>query len=152
MIQRSFPMDRPAELVALQVERGQAEQLAAVELSDATGRLEADPAAPCLSRQIKTMWTQLTCRSTYSEVLVLEPGLIHASLELSPAPAMVLSLPKLAIPSDQRLQPSSSTWQVEPQWLEWLGHYGLNQSLAATATSKPSDWSSTLRLATPQVC
>ena len=147
MIQRSFPMDRPAELVALQVERGQAEQLAAVELSDATGRLEADPAAPCLSRQIKTMWTQLTCRSTYSEVLVLEPGLIRSSLELSPAPAMVLSLPKLAIPSDQGLQPSSSTWQVEPQWLEWLGHYGLNQSLAATATSAPSDWSSTLRLA-----
>ena len=93
------------------------------------------------------MWTQLTCRGTYSEVLVLEPGLIRSSLELSPAPAMVLSLPKLAIPSDQRLQPSSSTWQVEPQWLEWLGHYALNQSLAATATSKPSDWSSTLRLA-----
>ena len=82
---------------------------------------------------------------------VLEPVLVRCRLELTPAPAIVLSLPKMALPRDQLLQPVSLTWPIEQQWLEWLGLYGLDHRLAATATAKPSDWSSTLRFATPQV-
>jgi hypothetical protein len=152
MIQRSFPLDGPAELVAFQVESGQAEQLAALALPVAKGGLEEEPSASGLSRLIETIWNQLTSRGIYSEVLVLEPGLVRSRLELSPAPAIVLSLPKMAIPSDQWLQPLSTTWPVEPQWLEWLGLYGLDHGLAVTANSKPSDWSSTLRFSIPQVC
>ena len=152
MIQRSFPLDRPAQLVAFQVESGQAEQLAAIELPGAKGDLDLEPSAAALSRRIKSLWNQLTSLGTYSEVLVLEPGLVRSRLALSPAPAIVLSLPKMAIPSDQWLQPLSTTWPVEPQWLEWLDLYGLDHGRAVTANSKPSDWSSTLRFASPQVC
>jgi hypothetical protein len=152
MIQRSFPLDRPAQLLAFQVERGQAEQLAALALPGANFDLDLEPSAAGLSVRIETIWNQLTSRGIYSEVLVLEPGLVRSRLELSPAPAIVLSLPKMAIPSDQWLQPLSTTWPVEPQWLEWLGLYGLDHGLAVTANSKPSDWSSTLRFSIPQVC
>ena len=152
MIQRSFPMDRPAELVAFQVDSGRAELLAALPLPAAKGALEAEPAASGFSRRIETIWNQLSRRGICSEVLVLEPGLVRSRLELSPAPAIVLSLPKMAIPSDQWLQPLPTTWPVEPQWLDWLGLYGLDHGRAVTAKSKPSDWSSTLRFAIPQVC
>ena len=143
VIQRSFPLDGPAELVALQLESGQAELLAALDLPFANGGPEAEPSASGLSRQIETICNQLSSSGVYSEVLVLQPGLVRGRLDLSPAPAIVLSLPRMAMPSDQRLHPVSTPWPVEPQWLEWLGAYGLHQRLAATATCEPSDWSST---------
>ena len=133
------------------LESGQVEQLAALELPFANGGPEAEPSASGLSRQNETMWSPLSSRGAYSEVLVLQPGLVRGRLDLSPAPApaIVLSLPRMAMPSDQRLHPVSTPWPVEPQWLEWLGAYGLYQRLAATATCEPSDWSST---PIPEVC
>ena len=120
------------------LESGQVEQLAALELPFANGGPEAEPSASGLSRQIETIWSQLSSRGAYSEVLVLQPGLVRGRLDLSPAPAIVLSLPRMAMPSDQRLHPVSTPWPVEPQWLEWLGAYGLYQRLLLLPPASPA--------------
>ena len=149
MIQRCVPLDRPSELVAFQVETGQAEQLAALELPIADD-LEPESFAGVLSSKIETIWNQLISTGNYSDVLLLEAGLARFRLELSPAPAIVLSLPKMAVPRDQGLHSVPTTWPIESQWLEWLGLYASVSPLAANAPSKASAWSSSLHVPTPR--
>ena len=126
MIQRSYLPDGATGIVAIRVEKGQAEQLAALPLPAAKGALEGELAATGLSRLIETIWNQVSSRGFILEVLVLEPGLVRGRLELRPAPEFVLSLPRMAMPSDQGLQTDSTTWLIAQEWREWLAHYRLD--------------------------
>ena len=122
MIQRSSLQPRHPQLIAISIEGNHCRQLDSVDLPESTGG-RFEPLQAALKSAIEAIWVNQWHQDGPKDTLALEPGLVHCSLDLDPAPSMVLGLPPIPMASNQPRQLPLASWTIAPQWLEWLNYY-----------------------------
>ena len=122
MVQRNCVQPLQPKLVAISVASNHCQQLASIDLPESTGN-KFDPSQAALKRAIERIWTHHCRQGGPRDTLVLEAGLVQCSLDLDPAPSIVLGLPPIPMASGQPRQLPQEGWSIAPQWLEWLNLY-----------------------------
>ena len=122
MVQRNCVQPLQPKLIAISVTGNHCQQLASIDLPARTGD-RVDPSQAALKRAVERIWADHCHQGGPRDTLVLEAGLVQCSLDLDPAPSMVLGLPPIPMANDHPRQLPHEGWSIAPQWLEWLNLY-----------------------------